>query len=896
MILCVLVLLGAGMLHGLQANAQLVVVGYDEENSIFAGPQIIHVIINAKSETSEPAGEPTVSLNSADLRMVQSTDGRWHAYFAHVGAAMAADGTAQTGLGLDFGTICKSDTDANALLSFVTGTEQDYFDGTNGVAFPLGGQCDEQYGSENQAMAVLQSPRSANLQFGIGQSIDATNPTNVAPMVWPFVQLYNIGNNAVIEYENQRIMLEYVDAKEHSMLVFDRQEYPPGAHVHAEIKGPALNVDPTSADSWTWDIGGEQSIAIYRAFDIRGNPTGNTVDISGSLGAIGCQDACLLEADAHGGAIVAVDNDNGMASLGGVGNSLVTFRETGSSTNTFVSFDHGSMSAIMSFADAPRGSIANLTYVRHQSIVVSSFDAALGIGEGPWPSGTSAPITVQDQDANRNSKHREEIRVADPLAIVPTIITGSPLTLRDAKLVALDNNGNQLEGTLEIDEHGARAIYTASDSFTGILVDYGNAITRLDVSGNVDVLLNYDMRALGLSPIDIYASQGSGIADRTLVPIMLNADAQGLIEITGNSLDTLLQGGQIEFSLDKERIGGETLAFAADIVSFGTSIDGQSIANQIVRLELKETGADTAIFVGTLEYMLAGHGGPRRGHSDLATISHSATMIAPDRGEVRLDYLDNMADGSERVVSGTRPLGSHTGKVFFDKDEYFTRDTITVTLDDPDLNTSSMTIESYPVGGSDDSLLVLTLDGIVWETHVGCNAPGPELYLTETSVSSGVFVGELRIPALWCDGESSTPRKTVGSKIGITYADAAENGIPGGQTTFEPGRDRGQTIPETDTHELKPFKVSVRDIDTWGKSMIEVLLYSETSETFELIVQVLKPDGMVEKIIVQQVTGQGNVLVYTGPVIDINERMLEVFVWSANGEALAEPYRDTQPK
>ena len=70
---------------------------------------VVEVVIrdNNIRSTDEGKGEPDVTLNGKDLRMVQATDGNWYAYFANIDMAESADSTVGlTGEGLDFGSIC----------------------------------------------------------------------------------------------------------------------------------------------------------------------------------------------------------------------------------------------------------------------------------------------------------------------------------------------------------------------------------------------------------------------------------------------------------------------------------------------------------------------------------------------------------------------------------------------------------------------------------------------------------------------------------------------------------------------------------------------------------------------------------------------------------------------
>ncbi|MFB5627363.1 MAG: hypothetical protein ACE5R5_04110, partial [Nitrosarchaeum sp.] len=55
-------------------------------NNRFSGSMVVEVIIRDSNlhDTDQGKGEPDVTLNGKSLRMVQSSDGNWYAYFANV--------------------------------------------------------------------------------------------------------------------------------------------------------------------------------------------------------------------------------------------------------------------------------------------------------------------------------------------------------------------------------------------------------------------------------------------------------------------------------------------------------------------------------------------------------------------------------------------------------------------------------------------------------------------------------------------------------------------------------------------------------------------------------------------------------------------------------------------
>ncbi len=106
-------------------------------DNYFSGSMVVEVVVNDPNliDTDEGKGEPDVTINGKQLRMVQGVDGQWHAYFANVKKAKIADqivfDVGVEGTSLDFGVFCSSDTDSSVL-----GVS---FSDTDGVAIPQSG-------------------------------------------------------------------------------------------------------------------------------------------------------------------------------------------------------------------------------------------------------------------------------------------------------------------------------------------------------------------------------------------------------------------------------------------------------------------------------------------------------------------------------------------------------------------------------------------------------------------------------------------------------------------------------------------------------------------------------------------------------------------------------------
>jgi len=142
-----------------------------------------------------------------------------------------------------------------------------------------------------------------------------------------------------------------------------------------------------------------------------------------------------------------------------------------------------------------------------------------------------------------------------------------------------------------------------------------------------------------------------------------------------------------------------------DFFSFGFTSDGleasQRVANQIVRLELEESGDNTGTFIGSLEYTMLNQLNilDANTYTGLSPIADDPTFIVmedlTDEDAPRVNYLDLGSDGVSTQIADQEEAPSHSGVVSFDSNNYKTADTVTITLEDLDLNADNDLIDIY---------------------------------------------------------------------------------------------------------------------------------------------------------------------------------------------------------
>ncbi len=874
------------------------------ENSQFknymVGPQVIEVVIadTDLDETNESKGEPDVTINGQDLRMVQATDGRWYGYFADLNQAKIADGTTTVnGTGLDFGLLCTNEQAAQ----IVARNEPRFFSDADGVAISAE-SCvgNPKFNSTN--INVLRENKDANRGTGsvlIGQ----IGLTSI--YAWPFIQLYELnptGNVNVVYNKgggSQSTELTFDSVDEFVKIDFDRSQYPRGSEVHATISDVWLNIDPTDEDSWTFGtLEGELS-TNYQVFDENGRSVGDIPEntdnnkLTEQLADLMCENNCILsfnpDANSKGNVATLQDNDNAditsvtpsvptsFATAAGNldGKIPITFTELGPNSGVFGSFDESDASAIVITDNAARGSSATFDYNEEGRSILVGFDTAkvdLMPNDDLWNSGEEIPVVITDGDANLNSRADEDLDLNNPeIPIIPSLATGDPFTLgengEDKEIRATFFNqasgisqvqtgfSDYVNATVTVQGFSDRAIINNTNVngtvVNGLAFEYGvdaadlqdtvlyapnfhgfnlfNLDVRsLNATGSFDVhLLHIDPTndAIILEDGSINSKTQFNVSSGQELLIANDVDAQSLSLITDDVVEGINQIPSNHtvaiaiVSAGDSKIPNPKDAIVADFFSFGFLNDGsdgnERIANQIIRIEAEETGDNTSTFKGSLEYVMINQlniNNPAT-YTGLSPIADDPSFIViedlTDEDSPRVNYLDLGSDGVETQVADQEEAPSHSGVVSFDADSFKNADTVSVTLEDIDLNTDVDLIDIYTtVTGSkvsslndavgDDRfnvelsngddlgrLLDITFDDSRWTTpakdstcykalgditsDTGLGATG--FTLVETGPESGVFEGDFQIPGAYCPSDNDDPTTVTGLDIEVNYVD-----------------------------------------------------------------------------------------------------------------------------
>jgi len=817
------------------------------ENSLFDnhffGAMVVEVIVRQQNtQLDQSIGEPNVSVDGKRLRMVQSTDGNWYAFFANTDKAKQADQIALSGLpgqSIDFGVFCSGSTPSQ-----VFGVD---FSQTDGVAIPdsanltgtTQGNAAFSSCSGNATAPTSQNNVIRNIPFLNTNPKVLPGQIGINQNVWPLIQLFTFSESVHIEYNGagstQSVDLEYSDIPKIG-LSLDKVSYPPGSEVFATINDTQLNMDPTSQDSWTFNVDSPEA-TFYQAFALVGGSASGSglVNLLPSLPDLGFRDNGHLTMSI--GNVVnlktnPLQTSSSITANGITYSKLVTFVETGPNTGIFES-SLNSISTLGILQNAPRDSSGSITYnLQSASIVSGTSTAGLTTGtvNGNFEPGQRVAITLIDKNQNINSNEIDELNVFRTSALIPTLKIGNPITLSSSSDVRFYTNSAGFANPLPVqstvfDNNSLRLIVDTRSqsmpSFQKITVNLGilaqNLKNLLIDTGQPNSMgtnwLNYDVRSfqqqlgitsfsgmsmtlyfgsLGNLPVQILTA-GTVVAGNGLVQVSKSTVSS--IESVPANLPVFLE---INFNTPGTISNpSDTQPIVFDIFSFGMQ-NNQQMNNAIYRAELQETSANSGVFSGTWEYAIVNQVNQFDPNliKSLRTFGSNIKFLVQnqlvDAEAIHFSILSTQS-GSPTTVTAQKNLPTHTGTVTLDSPNYRIGSTVVISVTDPDLITDADSIVTYssvndPNSSADDTvgdangdiLLEVWIKGFRFQhctingiTYGGLAATG--FTLTETGPGTGIFKGSFRMPSQICNQDGTELISPVGGNVEAWYHDFRDN-------------------------------------------------------------------------------------------------------------------------
>ena len=301
--------------------------------------------------------------------------------------------------------------------------------------------------------------------------------------------------------------------------------------------------------------------------------------------------------------------------------------------------------------------------------------------------------------------------------------------------------------------------------------------------------INYDVRSLA---VDATTKPTITLRGDTGLITIPNTNDQGLYPIE-SGIDMFSGNLQIQIVTTIPVIDQEDqYNIVLDVFTFGQDDEGNRYNDAIYRFEAEETGTNTGVYGGTLEYIMLNQINIFKDdtYSGLATISDELDIIVhedlTDEDAVELIYLDADGQGIRTQTSAKINAPTYSGVVSFDGDNYKVADTVTITLEDKDLNTDSDVIDIYTVvstgdvnidtiglaGNNRTLVLDVTFDDIRWDRCAdGEGGLGNVISgLRETEKDTGVFTTNFQIPETYCDADDAS-QSVTGLDLEVNYKD-----------------------------------------------------------------------------------------------------------------------------
>ncbi|TLX94742.1 MAG: peptidase [Thaumarchaeota archaeon] len=727
------------------------------ENSLFenhfSGAMVVEVIVREdNTQLDQTLGEPPVTVNGRQLRMVQSSDGSWYAFFANTDKAKQADQVVPpnaSGESLDFGVFCSGSTSSSVL-----GAD---FSQTDGVAIPdsanLTGttdgdanfnSCDGTPAAPSNKDNVVRFPPSLNMnpKVPVGQ-------IGINPNVWPLIQLFTFSNAVHIEYNRgggtQSVDLDYFEIP-NITIKLDREAYPQGSEVFATINDIQLNEDPTSVDSWTFNVDSPQA-TFYQAFAESGKSASGPglVNLIPYLDNLGFKDNGHVEMNLGGVVNLKtnfIQTTTSLTAGSATYDKLLTFVETGQNTGIFES-SLNSISTIGILPNAPRSQSGTIEYNLERASIVSgttTASLAIGSGQGQFNSGQKETITLVDNDQNLNAGLVDELNIFRSSAVIPTLKIGNPVTLESSSDVKFYPNSVGFAGAVLVpsnipDSNSARLLIdtrsvSTTTNFEKITLNLGVTAQNLKdlfidtTQPNSDGTnwINYDLRSfqqqLGIASFSdasmtLYFGGLPGSSSVQIVSSGTIAGGNGLVQIdnvTITRIESISSGSPVFLEINFDTSGdpskagkisseNDTQPIVFDLFSFGSK-NGQQVNNAIYRAELRETSSSSGIFSGTIEYSIINQLNqfdPNLIHS-LKTFGNQIKFLVNDQliNEKGINFSISSSEGGQKTtVTSKNNLPTHAGTVTLDSTNYRIGQPVTITLYDPDLVTDADTIQTY---------------------------------------------------------------------------------------------------------------------------------------------------------------------------------------------------------
>jgi hypothetical protein len=117
---------------------------------------------------------------------------------------------------------------------------------------------------------------------------------------WPYILAFEFAGENLVEYGSDNITVEYGNTDDYTSISIDNNSPSDETHIHLTITDPALNIDPTTADKWRFNLAEPAGSSSNLSFASNETDTNGVALVDGGglslseQGDMGCGDNCLL--------------------------------------------------------------------------------------------------------------------------------------------------------------------------------------------------------------------------------------------------------------------------------------------------------------------------------------------------------------------------------------------------------------------------------------------------------------------------------------------------------------------------------------------------------------------------------------------------------------------------
>jgi hypothetical protein len=734
------------------ANANLFVSADNSQfDDYFSGPQVIEVVVIDPDIQDTDDAAPDVTINGKALRMNQAADGNWYSYFA--------------------------DTDVTSIADSQFLNYEDF---------------------------------TASIQVN-DPDLDTSDDTT--PIEVQLTPLYSTGN-VVVNYNQgggvQTTTLTFDTVDQFAGAELDTSEYPAGSQVHASVADLWLNVDPTDEDSWDLDLNQPVEGTGYQFFSEDRTSSGNQIAISADhKTTLELQVNYVVTFDEHGRTIHATTVGDAYDLFNDEENAILELSIPSTGTHVIiledlVDEDAPSHSGVVSF-DSDSYKIADTVTITLEDLDLNVDSDLIDIFTVVAPD--EAGDTVTATGLILDSGNLLDITFDDDIWKSDITITTGTGASTSAKAVTGLQDGVPITITEIGPNSGVFGTYDESDDSVIRIPDGDKRGTSATIDYHetpATILVGFDFASLDIQIVDDEWRNGEEIkvilidhdGDGEVIDLEFTVTDSQPISIEDTSRGYTIEGTQIilEFNdgVDEQwwdSFGDEVVVEKAGdlvpIIPLLTLVDNEVIyKDPAVSLTDTVTGLD--IEVNYIDF--------RDASGEIIEVTDGDTS----QFEGTIDYDTSETDLFSMTF--TIPLSSdqedapsHSGVVSFDSDSYKIADTVTITLEDGDLNVDGDLIDIFTVvnppdestGGTGGLIeafeVLLDIELLPPENWDGSgrmssaqNPDGVDISVKKISVGDSVFYGAPPIRPTPFQAECHRFRNAKEVVSGEVYGDGSE--------------------------------------------------------------------------------------------------------------------------